>query len=616
MADNNNLFLIPKDSYVAFDANSLRELIVNRLNEQNIFTDQNFVGSNVSAIIDIVSYAYNTLIYYLNRTSSESMFTEAQLYENMNRIVKLIDYSPIGYQTSTLSFNCSATNFNTGVYTIPRYSYVVINNIPFSFNEDIIFVKTQTNTTEYLKEISEQKLLYQGIYQEYPIYTAIGENNEIIILNTGNELVDHFNIDVYVRENENEQWTQYTQTTNLYLENNVARKYEIRLNGNKRYEIKFGNDINGRKLHANDQVAIYYLQSLGNNGVVGAKALSRGQGFNSAKPNIVIYKTSQYDNILNDVLKDQYLLITNAQVSNFTFDNNTSSTFPKEIETVDEIRNRAPAYYRFQYRLVTTADFETFVSTNFANIINDVKVINNWEYTATYLKYFYDIGIQDPSKTDRALLNQVLYADACNFNNVYLIIVPKSNAPGVSYMSPAQKELINTSMLGNKITTTETVFIDPIYKYITLGLTQTASFTQFDPITEQDVIGLEIIKRQSSRRDDQTIVNDIVNIFKSYFAKENSALEQVIDVKRLNQLILGVDGVLTFYTYRIDNPTERFEGLSLFIWNPNYSQNDKIVSSNNIQLAKFEFPYFNNIESLYTKIKITSTPVQFERIEY
>jgi hypothetical protein len=609
MAENNNLFLIPKDSYVAFDANSLRELIVNRLNEQNVFTDQNFVGSNISAIIDIVSYAYNTLIYYLNRTSSESMFTEAQVYENMNRIVKLIDYAPIGYQTSTLSFNCSATAFNSGVYTIPRYSYVVVNNIPFSFNEDIIFVKTQSGSVEYLKEISEQKLLYQGVYQEYPIYTAVGENNELVILNTGQELVDHFNISVYVKENETEQWVQYTQTTNLYLENNVARKYEARLNGNKRYEIKFGNDINGRKLHANDQVAIYYLQSLGNSGVVGVNALNQTS-------RLVRFSTQQYNNILNNVLKDQYRLITNAELTNFIFNNNSSSTLPKEIETVEEIRNRAPAYYRFQYRLVTTADFETFISTNFANIINDIKVINNWEYTATYLKYFYDIGIQDPSKTDRALLNQVLYADACNFNNVYLIVVPKSNAPGVSYMSPAQKELINTSMLGNKITTIETVFVDPIYKYVFLGLTQSASFTQFDPVTEQNFVGLEVIKRQSSRRDDQSIKNEIINIFRDYFAKDNCTLEQLIDIKRLNQLILGIDGVQTFFTYRIDNPKERLEGLSLFIWNPNHPQNDKTVSSNNIQLTKFEFPYFNNIESLSNKIKITSTPVQFERVEY
>ena len=45
--DTTNNFDIPKDGYVAFDAMSLRQLIINRLNEQKIFTDQNFLGSNI-----------------------------------------------------------------------------------------------------------------------------------------------------------------------------------------------------------------------------------------------------------------------------------------------------------------------------------------------------------------------------------------------------------------------------------------------------------------------------------------------------------------------------------------------------------------------------------------
>ncbi|NDB83951.1 MAG: hypothetical protein EB127_14690, partial [Alphaproteobacteria bacterium] len=64
-----------KNEYIAFDALSLRQLIIDRLNEQNVFTEQNYIGSNLAAIIDIVSYAYNTLIFYLNKTSSESLFS-------------------------------------------------------------------------------------------------------------------------------------------------------------------------------------------------------------------------------------------------------------------------------------------------------------------------------------------------------------------------------------------------------------------------------------------------------------------------------------------------------------------------------------------------------------
>ena len=104
MATSFNNFDITPTGYVAFDALSLKSLINARLNSQNIFTDQNFEGSNISSIIDIVSYAYHVLMFYLNRTSSESTFTTAELYENINKIVKLINYNPIGYQTAILSF--------------------------------------------------------------------------------------------------------------------------------------------------------------------------------------------------------------------------------------------------------------------------------------------------------------------------------------------------------------------------------------------------------------------------------------------------------------------------------------------------------------------------------
>ena len=99
-----------KDSYIAFDALSLRQLIIDRLNEQQVFTDQNYIGSNLAAVIDIVSFAYSSLIYYLNKTSTETLFSEAQLYENINRIVKLLDYKPIGIQTATISPQISATS--------------------------------------------------------------------------------------------------------------------------------------------------------------------------------------------------------------------------------------------------------------------------------------------------------------------------------------------------------------------------------------------------------------------------------------------------------------------------------------------------------------------------
>ena len=80
MADKLTDFNLPTNAYTAFDALSLKNLIKDRLNQKSFFTDQNYEGSNLSSMIDIVAYSYHVLLFYLNQTSSESTFTETELY--------------------------------------------------------------------------------------------------------------------------------------------------------------------------------------------------------------------------------------------------------------------------------------------------------------------------------------------------------------------------------------------------------------------------------------------------------------------------------------------------------------------------------------------------------
>ena len=137
-------FKLKQNSYAAFDALSLKELLQNRLEEGGVFTDQSFEGSNLSSILDVISYSYYLLLFYLNQTSSETMFSDASVYENINRIVKLIDYKPKGYQTGLLSFEASASiGLPPNSYTLPRYSFFNINGIIYSFINDATFIKNE-----------------------------------------------------------------------------------------------------------------------------------------------------------------------------------------------------------------------------------------------------------------------------------------------------------------------------------------------------------------------------------------------------------------------------------------------------------------------------------------
>ncbi len=597
MANNND--------YIAFDSLNLKQHIIDRLNEGNVLTDQNYSGSNISATIDIIAYTFNTLMFYLNKTSTESLFSTSQIYENMNRIVKDISYSPVGFQTSTLSFKATASgDFSPDLYTIPRYSFIAPENIPYSFNEDITFAKTNSESEE-LTSLSKEKLLYQGIYVEHPIYTAQGVDNELVYLIVDNTaIVDHFNIDVYVKST-NGTWVQFERTPSLYLENAFATKYEIRLNENSRYEITFGDDINGKRLITGDQVAIYYLNSVGTAGEIGVGALFGHR--------CLRYNSSQFEEVLVDITANQYSFLLSDQLQNLSFNNETISTYSKQGESVADIRKNAPSTFRSQYRLVTSSDYETFVKTNFANLIKDVKVVNNFGYLMGQAKYFFDLGITKPNRESRMLFNQVNFADSCNFNNVYITCVPKvvENAPFYSFLTPSQKELIISSMNTEKTLTAEIILTDPIYVAVSIGFTSNSTVIT-DDINKSQLL---IIKDSVSKRDDASIKADIISIFENYFNRTNASLGQLIDIGALASAIFSINGVKTFFTARTDNNTIKYEGLSLIVWNPIYKDIDIFQIVKNTSLPYFKYPYFDDLKGLSKRIQITGEQ-SFANVDY
>lgn len=595
---------LSKDSYAAFDAISLRNLIIQRLNDQGTFTDQNYIGSNLASIIDIISYAYNTLLFYLNKTSNESMFTEAQLYENINRIVKLLDYKPVGYQTSTLVFEASAfSKTDTDLtyvstkdlavkrsYTIPRYSYLMAGGIPFSFDEDITFNLT-TQGWQSLNDLASKKLLYQGVYKEAPAYIAQGDPNEIISINSSAS-IDHNHIDVYVLEQSSGTWVQYKNVPNLYTERSFVRAFEKRLNSNGTYELIFGDGVNGKKLTSGDEVAIFYLESFEERGVIEQNILQQAAR--------VVYSTTKFQQILADVNAQNYSYLTTPLFSNLIFDNIVGSTIPKQIETADSIRKNAPSNFKSQYRLVTKEDYETFIKTNFSGFVSDIKVLSNWDYTGKYLKYFHDVLVQ-PTAFRQIALNQVLYSDSCNFNNIYVCATPRvSPGSSLKYLLPAQKEAILSNISSLKTLTTEIVFMDPIYKAVSLGMkTNDEEFS----ILDKEYCKLEIVKTSSTRRSSRVIANDVKTVFEKFFDPTKTMLGGQIKYRDLVGDLLGIEGVAAIRSKRTDTD-QTFNGLALYMWNPVYPDIDKSIIVNDITLQDFEFVFFDELERLFSKIEV------------
>jgi hypothetical protein len=587
--------LIPynKNSYVAFDGLSIRDLIISRLNQGQVFTDQNYQGSNLSAFIDIISYTFNTLLYYLNKTSSESMFSETQIYENMNRIVKLLNYKPIGRLGQNVPFNLSVTSdLPAGNYIIPRYSYINVGGTQFSTNQDIAFSKL-TNNAATISDIDNKYLLYQGIFQEYPLYNAIGLDNEVLYLSLGNTYIDHFNIFVYVKRQNSSTWEQWENVSDLFLYTSTDAVYTTRFNENLNYEIQFGNGINGSKLTEGDTIAVYYLAIDPNANTLGANVLNNSKFIN--------FNSIQFSNIIKDVSSANNTYLNTTQLNYLTIGNSYPSNQYSDYETVDAIRANAPNAFRSQYRLVTTADYESYIKSNYFNIISDTVVVNNDDFLKGHMKYLYDIGLNYPQLENQILFNQIKFASSCNFNNIYIYAVPNNELQ--DYLSPPQKELIKDGLGETKTITSNIVVQDPVYMYLDFYVT--SPITSTPTIDDLNYSKLQIIKDNGTYRSDYAIISDVVNVVKSYFNNKTSKLGQTINLYQMNTDIISIDGVYGIKTYRTDTNTY-LDGISILLWNGLYPHQDAQAYTQNVKLDYFQYPVFNNIENLFNKIEVVS----------
>jgi len=596
-------FIFNKNSYVTFDGTSLRDIIVDRLNKGKVFTDQNYEGSNLSAIIDIISYTFSNLLFYLNKTSTESLFSESQIYENMNRIVKLLNYKPLGPQAQTVPIRVTASGLLKGNYIIPRYSYVTVGATTYSFNGDISISKNLDNTEELISDINDRYSISQGLYEEYPLYVAGGIDNEKIYVSVDEQVViDHFNIHVYVKEYNTNSWQRWTRVTENFLHESNDTVYEVRYNENKRYEITFGDSINGKKLERGDEVAIYYLRTNPNLQSLGIGALNNSP--------LAVYNSLQFTNILNDTDIDFGNYLNSNNISTISLSNEFPSTEYSAEETVENIRKNAPKNFRTQYRLITLSDYEIFVRTNYSNFLADIKFLSNEEYLKQHIRYLYNLGLNFPQEDTKILFNQIKFASSCNFNNLYLYVVPSNS--NQEYLNPAQKEIILEGINQAKTVTSQIVPMDPVYMYIDFYLKNPTAEISTNDIDQTKLL---IIKNENTKRSSSAILLDIKNIFDTYFSRQNSKLGQLIDIYQLTNDILNVDGVDNVQTKRYDANIVT-EGISFLIWNPIYTNKDLNVYSQNLIIENFKYPIFNNLENILDRIEIVEKNNQIKIADF
>ena len=598
-------FNLPQDAYVAFDAVSLKDYIINRLDENQKFTDQNYEGSNLAAVIDIIAYSYHVLLFYLNNTAAEVNFDQATLYENMNKIVKLIGYKPAGKQTSIVPINAvAAASLPIGNYTIRKYSYFLADGVQYNFNKDISFNKS-SNDVETLQSVNDETILYQGTIKEYPDYTAQGEEFEILPIVVDNivdsdsgKFIADGTLSVYVKELSNNTYYEYEVVESLYLTKSVDRVCELRLNEYGHYEVKFGNGVFGKKLDEGDIVSVNYILSDNTAGVISKNIINGNKLF--------VYDSTRQRELFQDLYPNKnettFLNITNSP--KITFNNPLNSSALSTEETVEQIRQNAPKMFSSQLRLVTEGDYQSFLQKNLANVVASTKVVSNDSYINEYIQYFYDICV-DPNKVNRVIINQVNFADACDFNNINVFVVPRftitEDKTYPPFLSNSFKNYIVTQTQDRKMLSNTVVPRDPIYMAFGLGIGDTTNLT----LDILDQTKLYAVRETNNKINKTTLKTRIASLIKKFFDPEENSLGQNLSLTNLTNNILSLEGIKRIET-RNELTGEIFTGgVSFLSFNPQYPESDIELVNQDKTLPFFKFPYLYSPLSVAKRIVIT-----------
>ena len=324
------------------DFESIKANLKNYLREQSVFQDYDFEGSNMSVLLDILSY--NTYLngFYLNMIGNEMFLDTAQLRDSVISHTKELNYVPRSFRSATANVNLIISDSVSATVIIPRGTSFTGS----SGNKNFTFVTSENITTKPYGAnafVANNVTLYEGDYTADTFVIDNADPNKRYLLS--NKTIDITSLLVVVTEDNGSTVRYYKKADSLFGLNSLSEVFFVQPADQDRYEVIFGDGVIGRKPQNRAIVTIQYRACNGE--------LPNGIGIFSADGKI---GTS----IITDV-------ITNSAASDGAIS-----------ESVESIRFNAPRAFTTQERVVTARDYKTLLTNQFTEI-NDVSAFGGEE---------------------------------------------------------------------------------------------------------------------------------------------------------------------------------------------------------------------------------------------
>jgi hypothetical protein len=327
----------------SLDFDTLKNNYKEYLSTQSIFKDYNFEGSNISVLLDVMTYNSYLNSFYLNMVASEMFLDSAQKYDSVVSHAKELNYIPRSSKSAVANVSLTLTTSGiTPPLSIPKgTSFTGINsNGTFTFTTNQLHTYTSPTNVYAIPNLQ----LFEGTYFKDSFIVNHSDETQRFLLSNKN--VDLDSLTVSVIENNSPIGVPFTKVDTLFGLNNSSNVYFIQAAQNYQYEILFGDGFLGR---------VPLNQSI----VQAEYKVTSGTDADGASSFVI--------NTDLGVVNKGIVSVTNLTV-------NEKATGSSNSELIESIRFSAPRYFATQQRAVASDDYSSLILAKFGGQISDINV--------------------------------------------------------------------------------------------------------------------------------------------------------------------------------------------------------------------------------------------------
>jgi hypothetical protein len=326
----------PKTPITELDFAAIKEQFKVYLQTQTQFKDYNFEGSNMSALLDVLSFNSYQNNFYTNMALNEMFLDSAVLKNSIVSHAKELNYIPRSRKSAkaVLNLTINDTTTNASTITVPQYFELSANYQGESYNFVTNEAYTARRTAPGVYEAQNVEFFEGEMLQSFQREGFIVDADGVLRVYLTNNEVDTDSLVVFVDAEATDDANVFTRATTIFGVNPTDKVFYLEPYLDDRYSIYFGKNQFGLQPEEFEDVRVRYRICSG------------------AEPNgAAEFGTGS----INDTG------IVSATVVQ-------AAAGGQERESMESIRYFAPKALQVQERAVTTKDYEVLLQQAFPEI--------------------------------------------------------------------------------------------------------------------------------------------------------------------------------------------------------------------------------------------------------